>query len=218
MRNPFLKPNDPVLSKIAKEIPRSEINSKTIQNIIQTMLNVAYGEQKDPTKPIMVGLAAPQIGISKRIILVDVKADGKGLPATQDELARRCGRGKVGDLHIYINPEITWTAKQKGEWYEGCYSMGRVCGIVSRPTSIKIHAYGTDGRLVNETHKGYIARIFQHEIDHLNGKVFVDHIRDPDKLHWVKKSEFPLYRDKQAWRNWPKKYPFRVWKKISGKS
>lgn len=166
------------------------------------MLEIAYGEQKDQKKPVMVGLAAPQIGILKRIILVDILTDGKG-PLRRSESEAR----KVGKLRVYINPEITWASKQKGEWYEGCYSTGRVCGIVSRPISIKIHSYGTDGRLVNEKHKGYIARIFQHEIDHLNGKVFINHISDPDKLHWVKKSEFPLYRNKQAWRNWPKKYP-----------
>lgn len=201
MRNPFLKSNNPILSKVAKEITESEINSKKIQNIIQTMLNVAYGEQRNKKKSIMVGLAAPQIGISKRIILVDVVADGKG---------------KVGDLRVFINPEITWASKQKWEWYEGCYSTGKICGIVSRPESIKVRAYTLltsyphykwKFELVEEKYTGYVARIFQHEIDHLNGKVFINHISNPDKLHWVKKSEFPLYRDKQAWRNWPKKYP-----------
>lgn len=208
MRNLFLKPNDLVLSKIAKEIPSSEIKSKKIQNIIQTMLNVADGERKDKKKPVMVGLAAPQIGISKRIILVDVLANGKG---------------KVGKIKVYINPQISWVSKQKGEWYEGCYSTGRVYGIVYRPTSIKIQAFMFDKvahlsrcdlNMREEKYTGYVARIFQHEIDHLNGKVFVDHISDPDKLHWVKKSEFPLYRDEQAWRSWPKKCPRSKWEKI----
>ena len=195
MKAKFLKPNDLLLTKIAKEIPASKISSKETRNIIKTMFKVAYGEQKDKRKPIMVGLAAPQIGISKRIILVDVKANGKG---------------KVGDLRVYINPLISWKSKKQGEWYEGCYSTGRVCGIVKRSVSIKIRAYILGfkasqplGFRVSE----YVARIFQHEIDHLNGKVFVDLIKNPDHLHWVKKSEFSLYRNKQAWRNWPKKYP-----------
>ncbi|MCR4305596.1 MAG: peptide deformylase, partial [Candidatus Daviesbacteria bacterium] len=55
-------------------------------------------------------------------------------------------------------------------------------------------------------YSGYVARIFQHEIDHLDGKLFLDHIKNPDHLHWVEKKEFPLYRDREAWRNWPKKY------------
>lgn len=195
MKTKFLNLNDPRLKQVAREIPQDKINSSDTKKIIQTMLNVAYGEQKDKNKPVMVGLAAPQIGISKRIILVDIAADGKG---------------KVGNLRIYINPQVIWKSKREGEWYEGCYSTGRICGIVSRPTSIKIQAFTTSFPLVKwerrlERHTGYVARIFQHEIDHLDGKIFIDHIKDPEKLHWVEEKEFPLYRNKQAWKNWPKK-------------
>lgn len=189
----FVKVNSSILAKKAKEISFSQISSKDIQEIIRTMFKVANAEQKDKHKPVMVGLAAPQIGISKRIILVDVRANGKG---------------KVGDLKVYINPEITWSSKKTREWYEGCYSIGRICGIVSRPVSIKIKAFTMQPlRLQAKTYSGYVARIFQHEIDHLNGIRFPDKITDPNKLHWVLKKEFPLYRNKQAWKNWPKKYP-----------
>ncbi len=197
MKVKFLKPNDPRLREIAEEIPPDQINSAPTKEIIKTMFSVAYGEQKDKNKPIMVGLAAPQIGISKRIILVDVKANGKG---------------KVGDLRVYINPRITWKSKRLGEWYEGCYSTGRICGIVSRPTSIKIQAFiltpqGGSLKFVEEKRSGYTARIFQHEIDHLDGKIFIDRIKNPDKLHWVEEKDFPLYRNREAWRTWTKKYP-----------
>ncbi|MBI4038593.1 peptide deformylase [Candidatus Daviesbacteria bacterium] len=202
MINKFSKPHL-FLGKKAPEIPLSEISSKNIKTIYQKMLKIAYGEQKNRQKPIMVGLAAPQIGIFKRIILVDVKTNGKG---------------KIGDLRIYINPEIIWASKKEGEWYEGCYSLPEVCGIVSRSTSVKVRAYTlkTPGiasvlpprwDMVEEKHSDYVARIFQHEIDHLDGKFFVERIKNPDHLHHVKKEEFPLYRDLQAWRNWPKKYP-----------
>ncbi|MBI2019125.1 peptide deformylase [Candidatus Daviesbacteria bacterium] len=188
----FLKPNDPRLREIAQ---KADPNSEDTQKIIKAMLKIAHGEQKGKKKPIMVGLATPQIGISKRIILVDVKADGKG---------------KVGDPRIYINPEITWQSKRKGEWYEGCYSTGKICGIVSRPVSIRLQAFtmtpqGWKPKVERWT--GYTARIFQHEIDHLNGKVFISHITNPDHLHIVEEKEFPLYRNKEAWRNWPKKAP-----------
>jgi len=204
MNSIFLKPTDTLLRKVADEVPQDQIDLVQTKKIIKLMLKVAYGEQKDKSKPVMVGLAAPQIGISKRIILVDVAANGKG---------------KVGDLRIYINPEIIWKSKEKEEWYEGCYSTGRICGIVSRPLSIKIQALNLQSRFVGSKsnrdwkfekaegkHGGYVARIFQHEIDHLDGKLFIDHIKDPDKLHWVEKHEFPLYRNKEAWRNWPKKW------------
>lgn len=202
MKSKFVPPNDPILTKLAREIPKKQINSAETRKIVETMLVVASRQRNNKKRPIMVGLAAPQIGISKRIILVDIKADGKG---------------RVGNLRVYINPQIIWTSKKEGEWYEGCFSTGKVCGIVSRPTSIKIQAiHYTHGmcKVVSEKHKGYVARIFQHEIDHLNGIRFPDLIKNPNHLHWVLKKEFPLYRDKQAWRNWPKKCSFEKWESI----
>src|SRR5205085_11978675 len=105
----------------------------------------------------------------------------------------------------YINPEIIWKSKKKEEWYEGCFSIKGICGIVKRSQSVKIQAFDQHGKLVKEKHTGYVARIFQHEIDHLNGILFPSHIKNPDHLHRVKPSEFPLYRDKMAWKTWSKK-------------
>jgi peptide deformylase len=126
------------------------------------------------------------------------------------------GKGNVGDLRIYINPKITWSSQEENEWYEGCFSTDRVCGIVSRPTKIKIKALTQKGKKVEEQHEGYIARIFQHEIDHLNGKEFVTHITDDNKLHWVEDYEFLEYRNNEGWRNWTKKCPREKWEKIKG--
>lgn len=197
----FVEPDDPVLVETAKAIDVSNISSPETQESIEEMLRVAYGEQVDRMKPLLVGLAAPQVGISKRIILVDVAAKG---------------RGEVGDLRVYINPEITWISEEKSEWYEGCFSTSRVCGIVSRQTKIKIKAFTREGQSVEEEHEGYTARIFQHEIDHLNGIEFVTHVSDDNKLHWVEKEEFPQYRDKEGWRNWPSKCPREKWERIKG--
>jgi peptide deformylase len=201
MHEAFVRPNDPVLVKKAQDIASSEITSPDTKAVLEKMLDVAYGEQEDRLRPVLVGLAAPQIGISKRIILVDVLADGKG---------------KVGDLRTYINPEIVWTSDEESEWYEGCFSTSRVCGIVSRPTSIRIKAISTEGTIIEEEHTGYTARIFQHEIDHLNGLEFVSHINDDSKLHWVEENEFPLYRNDGAWRTWSKLCPREKWEQIKG--
>jgi peptide deformylase len=200
-RKGFAAPADPILIKKAEEIPIDEITSDKTQKLIEKMLSFAYPEQSDKKKPVLVGLAAPQVMISKRIILVDVKAEGHGV---------------VGDLRVYVNPEIIWSSKDENEWYEGCFSTDRVCGIVSRPTKIKIKAYTKDGKLVEEEYQGYTARIFQHEIDHLNGKEFTTHITNDEKLHWVEDGEFPKYRDKEAWRTWPIKCTREKWEKIKG--
>ncbi len=197
----FVPPDSSILLQIAEPIVFSEFQSQETKKAIEEMFETAYGEQKDEKKPLLVGLAAPQIGISKRIILVDVIADGKG---------------KVGDLRLYLNPEIVASSEEKNDWYEGCYSTSRVSGIVSRPTRIKLEAYTKDGILIQEEYAGYTARIIQHEIDHLNGKVFIDHITDDEKLHWVEKEDYPQYRNQQAWRNWPDKCPRKKWEEIKG--
>jgi peptide deformylase len=195
----MVAPNDPILVQVAKTIPQHEISSDATQLIIEKLLNIGYGEQKDRAKPVLVGLAAPQAGISKRIILVDTGADG---------------HGKVSNLKVFVNPEITFFSDEKEEWYEGCFSTDRVCGVVERPRSIKLSAYDQEGRSIRGEYNGYIARIFQHEIDHLNGKEFVSHITDDNNLHWVEDNEFPQYRDKEAWRTWSNKCPRERWEQI----
>ena len=124
--------------------------------------------------------------------------------------------GGVGDLRAYVNPTIVWRSTEENEWYEACYSTDRVCGIVARPTSIRVEAYDRKGNPIKEEHSGYVARIFQHEVDYLSGLEFVSHIADDSRLHWVEDNEFPLYRDKEAWRNWPVKCSREKWNKIKG--
>ena len=94
----FVTPNDPVLLQVSEKVTIDEISSGEVGVIIDQMLRVAYGEQQDSKKPVMVGLAAPQVGISKRIILVDIAANGKG---------------NVGNVNVYLNPEIISSSEEK---------------------------------------------------------------------------------------------------------
>jgi len=197
----FVSPDDPILVKKAGAIPSDAITSEETKQLVEELLGVAYGEQEDRKKPVLVGLAAPQVGMSKRIILVDVGADG---------------HGGVSDLRAYINPEITWMSGEQDEWYEGCFSTAQVAGVVERPRKIKVKAFTVDGEEVEEEHTGYVARIFQHEVEHLDGMEFVSHITDDEKLHWVEDDEYPKYRDEETWRNWPNKCPREEWEKIKG--
>lgn len=199
MKSPFVTPSDPILTQTAEPISFESISSEEIKNIVTRMTSIALGEQKDISKPVLVGLAAPQIGINKQIILVDTHAAGKG---------------EIGNLEILFNPIITYFSKDIEEWYEGCFSTGRVCGIVARSSHIKINAYNSKAHKIEKKFSGYTARIIQHEVDHLLGRVFVDYITDPEKLHWVEEKEFGQYRNNQAWRNWMKKCSFSQWKQI----
>ena len=90
--------------------------------------------------------------------------------------------------------------------------------LLSEPISITIKAFTPEGEEVTEKHSGYTARIFQHEINHLNGREFVSHIIDDGKLHWVEDGQFPEYRNKEGWRNWKFLCSREKWMKIKGTS
>jgi peptide deformylase len=145
---------------------------------------------------VVVGIAAPQMGISKRIFVIDLAANG---------------HGKVGDLRFFINPVITEESTEKIEWYEGCYSTAPICGIVARPRRVTLEAYDANGHKITYVLEGFTAREAQHELDHLDGHVFLERVKDPSKLHIVLPEEYPVYRDKEGWRNWPKKCPPGYW-------
>lgn len=191
---------DPVLDLPCCELNVEEIKHATLQCFFDEMIRFAKGEQSDKQKHVLVGLAAPQIGKNMRVILVDTKADGKG---------------GVAELRLYINPEIIEVSSETNSWYEGCYSTGNVKGIVTRPSRIKIKALDRHGNEVYETHSGYVARIFQHEIDHLNGIRFPDRVSHQDQLHIVKAEEMYAYRNQEGWRNWKVTIPQKDWKEYT---
>lgn len=181
----LVSPNDDVLNKVAVEVTTQEISSTETQKLIKQMLKIAQGEQGDVNKRTMVGLASPQVGVSKRIIIVDVATTGMG---------------ETPELRAYINPKIIKKSEQVEQGREGCYSTGNVCGNVDRSSEVTIEAFDQDGNLVSETWTGFTARIFQHEIDHLDGVRFPDRITDDAKLHWVESDKFGDYRTE--WANW----------------
>ena len=100
-----------------------------------------------------VGLAAPQIGVLKRIIVLDI------------------GEGP----EYFINPEITSTGGEKVTMEEGCLSLPGIHVDVTRPDQITVKATNSNGENVEITAAGLMARVFQHEIDHLNGVLLIDH-------------------------------------------
>ena len=112
------------------------------------------------------GLAAPQLGIPLQIILVDMKIS----PPEKHSFST--------PPKVFINPKITWKAKEIEEFTEGCFSADNLVGIVPRHKSIKIKAYDRNGKKIKLKLEGYTARIFQHEIDHLHGLRFPDRMID----------------------------------------
>ena len=205
MTEPYPKPNDlqlvppssEVLNQVAELIAPSEVESAELQALVDSMLDLAQGEQGNSARPTLVGLAAPQLGINKRIIVVGINADGMG---------------KTPDFKAYLNPQITRQSSGTNINREGCYSTGRVCGIVERSDSVTITALDRFGNAVTQAYDGFPARIFQHEIDHLAGLRFPDRITNTDDLLWVEPEDFGEFR--VHWQDWPHKCSREKWEAI----
>ena len=132
---------DDVLTKQCKDVTKMTLRTKVL---INDMLDTMY-------EAMGVGLAAPQVGILKRIVVIDV------------------GEGPI----ILVNPEIVETSgEQTGE--EGCLSVPGKSGVVTRPDYVKVKALNEDMEEIELEGEGLLARAFCHEIDHLNGKMYVE--------------------------------------------
>ncbi|KKU34052.1 MAG: Peptide deformylase [Candidatus Uhrbacteria bacterium GW2011_GWE2_46_68] len=139
-----IHPN-PILHHMAKPMNLSEIQNPSFQKLLDDMIETMFAAQG-------IGLAAPQIGISKRIIIVQM--------------------GQKSEA--FINPEIVGHSWRTLWYEEGCLSVPGVYGKVKRFRGVKIHAWMRDGKEITLDVAGLPAIIFQHEMDHLNGILFIE--------------------------------------------
>lgn len=138
---------DPRLHKIAKPVARVDAR---IQKIVADMADTMYEAPG-------VGLAATQVDIHERILVIDLS----------DE---------QNELMVFINPEITWASAEKKSWREGCLSVPEFYDEVERPAEIRIKALDIEGKEFELEADGLLAVCLQHELDHLQGKVFVEYL------------------------------------------
>ena len=157
----ILQKEEKVLRHIAQEIPIREIKTTRIKKIIKEM-SLALASQNDG-----VALAAPQIGYSMRIFVVSNKI----FPAESKE-------NSVPKDLIFINPKISKLSREKIWVPEGCLSVRPLYGKTFRSTKATITAYDENGQKFIRGASGLLAQIFQHETDHLNGILFIDHAKD----------------------------------------
>lgn len=169
----------PILRQIAKELSVAEILSPEIQNLIETMKAIMRAAPA-------VGLAAPQIGKSLQIAVIE-DMDHSHLNAQQ--LAER-NRYPVS-LHVIINPRIyIEESDDKVEFFEGCLSVPEFVGVVPRAESVCVECLNERGEPVVIQAKGWYARILQHEIDHLNGILYIDKVQLPTLMTAENYSKF----------------------------
>ena len=158
--------DDPVLRRKAKKVPKITPELRQlIDDMVETMRD-APG----------VGLAAPQVGISERVIVVEYAEDDD-----EDENAPPPKK----KLYTLINPEIIWASEETVDGTEGCLSIPGWLGDVSRHEAIAVKALNRSGQKVKINAEGWLARIFQHEIDHLDGVLYIDRLVSPDTLRRV---------------------------------
>ncbi len=151
------------------------VNAKTkttIKNLVDTMR--ATG---------LVGMAAPQIGSSQRVFVTEIRPT-----------ATRKKHRQLDQLRIFINPRVVKLSKQQSSGYEGCGSVAhaQLFGKVNRTRSVIIRAMNEKGKVVTLAADGLLARVIQHEMDHLNGKVFLDRMVTMlsliDREHYLEQS------------------------------
>lgn len=155
---PIVNLPDPILRRKAKPVTKFDKELQTlIDNMIETMRD-APG----------VGLAAPQINISQQLAVIEY-AEGE-----DEEEEDENTPPKPKKLYVIINPEIVKASEEKVMGIEGCLSIPGLHGEVERHESIQVKALNRHGSPVKLKVNGWMARIFQHEIDHLNGVLFTD--------------------------------------------
>ena len=154
----------PVLRGRAIEVPSEELGSRPLLELVRKMIEAM---RKAPG----VGLAAPQIGIPKRVLVLE---DGERLMAKLTP-TERSERGRVAfPLTVVVNPVLTVVGEATATFFEGCLSVPGYMALVPRALEVAVTGVTEKGDPFEARVSGWPARILQHEIDHLDGKLYVD--------------------------------------------
>ena len=152
---------DPVLREPAGEV--GELDDE-VRVLVKDMLETMYHAEG-------IGLAAPQVGVSRRVIVVDLRdSDEEGVGAV-----------------ALVNPVVVESGRKKDKAPEGCLSIPGLEEVVERPDTVTIEGLDPDGNLVTMTASGLLSRALQHEIDHLDGILFIDRVSPLKRRMLLKK-------------------------------
>ena len=167
----------PVLRRVADPVPPEALGAADTQRLIDDMLETMAEYDG-------VGLAAPQVHVSQRLVVYGVAANPRYPDAPPIPLT------------VLVNPRITPVGDEQEQDWEGCLSIPDLRGRVARWACLRVEAQGRDGETLRYTAEGFHARILQHELDHLDGKVYVDRMGSMESLAFL--SEFQRYGLKRA--------------------
>jgi peptide deformylase len=156
----IIKLPDPMLRQVSK--PVAQVTDDT-RRIMDDMLDTMYDAPG-------IGLAAIQIGIPLRLVVIDLAKEGEEKQPI-----------------FLVNPEITWASEEQSDYEEGCLSIPEFFDMVSRPKEVKVQFLDRDGKPQEMHCSGVLATCVQHEIDHLNGVLFIDYLSKLKRDRIVKK-------------------------------
>ena len=169
---PIVTVGDPVLRERAAEVPLDELRSPDVQRLIEELISTRRAAGG-------AGLAAPQVGVSKRIAVVEV-----------DEHTRYSYKPLI-PLTVLVNPVIEARSDETLTINEGCLSVPDLRGDVSRALEVTVHYFDRNGAECTTVARGLTAGTFQHELDHLDGILFLDRVTDPTTFStWEQFSRF----------------------------
>ena len=151
---------NPRLRLVSKPVGKVDA---TIRKLVEDMFETMYGAPG-------IGLAAIQVGVPRRVVTMDL--------AKKDE---------PRNPKVYINPEILWASEERSTYEEGCLSIPEYYEEVERPAQVKVRYTDLDGNAQEVEANGLLATCLQHEVDHLNGVLFIDHISKLKRSRVIKK-------------------------------
>ena len=171
----------PVLRKKVRPVPVADITAAPIQRLIDDMAQTMLEYNG-------VGLAAPQVHEELRLFVAQVIRDQDDEEENEDE-------ARKPEILALINPEIKPASRQIEEDWEGCLSIPDLRGLVPRYRDISVKGYDRTGRPIELQASGFMARVIQHETDHLDGVLFLDRMTSMESLSFIE--EFARYHAKR---------------------
>jgi len=185
MKLKIVQAGDPVLRKKSRPLTKEEIKSAQIQQLIDLM-------RQTMREAPGVGLAAPQIGQSIQLAVIEDRATYIR-DLSEDELAER--QRSAIPFHVIINPKLSVAGNSTAQFFEGCLSVEGYQAVVDRALSVRVECLNELAEAVTINAQGWYARILQHEIDHLNGTLYIDRMKTRTlttvqnaQRHWNSKS------------------------------
>jgi peptide deformylase len=160
----IVQTGNPVLRRRARALTAAEIGSRKIQNLIESMRKCMHDAPG-------VGLAAPQVGLSLQLAVIEDRADYH--KDVSESLLQERERRPV-PFHTIINPVLEEIGNETAEFFEGCLSISGFSALVTRARSVRVTCLDESGKQKVIEASGWYARILQHEIDHMNGTLYID--------------------------------------------